>query len=239
MISEAVASGGGSGYSWVFIENLLGTFGEAARQRCKPRRWTAREPVSGAQQSDGLWLQSEVVIPRSDSPVQGLHDCFGVVVGPGDEERRAVTTELDVASAQGITEVISGLAEVGVRLEPKLAGVPHGTKDKLTRQVEGRGLRTDIGREERTSKGEQVDLVHDLRAERVLDPEAVHVDEVAAGRDLVMAMTAGHQDAHEPPRRRHLVVDPRPVGVAADANVVAPAAADPAADLSIVASGTR
>src|SRR5688500_5097559 len=87
-----------------------------------------------------------------------------------------------------------------------------------------------VGAEEVSAKCNQVDLVHDLWSDGVLDAETVHVDEVPAHRDLVVAVPASDQDADEPTRGLDVVLQAWPLVMAVHQDFIGPATAHPAPD---------
>jgi len=77
-----------------------------------------------------------------------------------------------------------GGGEVGVRVETQVPRVLDRAEHQVAGQFDGRLNRiTVIAGKVLADKPAQARVVHDLRAEGVLNPEAVSVDEVAADQD--------------------------------------------------------
>jgi hypothetical protein len=79
-----------------------------------------------------------------------------------------------------------------------------------------------IGGKVRADETAQVTFVHGFRAERVLHPEAVGVDEIAARRDLAVSDPAGDQHRDQAAASAGRVVVQRPAGMIADVQAGAP-----------------
>jgi len=129
-----------------------------------------------------------------------------------------------------------GVCVVRVRLEPEGAGVVHAAEDQMLGQIERRHKMILVRVEEVPAECNQIDLVHELWTHGVLDAEAVHVDEVPADRDLVVAVPASNQHGDQPPGGVHIVIEPRPLAMTVHQDFVGPASTHPAPDQSLLVS---
>ena len=174
-----------------------------------------------------------MVIVAADGAMEGAHDPHGVVVGPLEVGGPAVAAELDGAGLGQRPVVAGGPEQVGVRLEAEpprvLDPAPHQVAGQLDRR---RHRRVVVAAEVLTQEAGQAALAQPSRGQRVLDAEAVGVDEVAADRHVPSGTTrpARHQHRDQAGPRTlpgTCPVGPAPPGVHGQPG--APAGAHPAA----------
>src|SRR5918995_6570272 len=121
----------------------------------------------------------EVVPP--DGTLQRLEDSCGVVVGALDEEGLAVAPEADGAGAGPRSELPSGCLEARSGLEAEASRIRDGAEHQVAGQLHGRFKRWGlVGGEVGAGELGRAALVHDPRADHILDPQAPGVDQPAA-----------------------------------------------------------
>src|SRR5512146_2023646 len=121
--------------------------------------------------------------------------------------------------------------EIRVRIKTQTARVLDGTEHHLASQLDRHCKRiTVVSREEVADETTQTNIVHDLRAESVLYPQAVDVGQEAADRDLAMPVPASHQHRGQAIGPGSRILVQWPSGMATDGQASTPGRADPAAD---------
>ncbi|MXM68776.1 helix-turn-helix domain-containing protein [Streptomyces sp. HUCO-GS316] len=113
----------------------------------------------------------------ADGVSQGPHDRIGIVVGAVDVERLAITTEADRAGAGGLIEHNGGGIEVRLGSEPELVGVVGGAEHQGTGKLGGNLHMPLEGAEVGVPVRSQLTRSHRLRRQRVLHPQAPHIQQ--------------------------------------------------------------
>jgi hypothetical protein len=113
----------------------------------------------------------EVEVVPPDGTLQLLQDGRGVVVGALDEVGLAVAPEADGTRPGRRSELPSGHLEAWGGLEAEASRVGNGAEHQVTAQLHWRCQRLGlVGGEIRAGELGHAALVHDARADDVLDP---------------------------------------------------------------------
>jgi hypothetical protein len=173
----------------------------------------------------------EVEVVPPDGALQRGEDGGGVVVGALDEEGLAVAPEADRAGTGPRPELPSGCLEARSGLEAEASRIRDGAEHQVLGQLHGRCKRWGlVGGEVRAGELGRAALVGDARADHVLDPQAVDVDQPAAHAHPAVALLARDQHAHQALGAGVGGIDVGPLRVPLDGEPLAPPRAHPAPD---------